>query len=137
MLASESFCQQHGISPIARIVGYAEATQDPYSFGTSPALAIQQLLQKHPEYTLDSIDLFEINEAFSVVTLANLKLLGIPHDCCNVFGGAVALGHPLGASGARIVCTLINALQNTNKNVGIAAVCHGGGGASAILIELL
>ena len=122
------------IKPLAKIISYADAAQVPEQFTTSPSVAIPKAL-KRARLTLEQVDLFEINEAFSVVALANCKILNIPTDKVNIFGGAVALGHPLGCSGARIVCTLISALRHEKKRIGCAAVCNGGGGASAIVIE--
>ena len=96
ILASGKFCTTNNILPIARIVAYAESTQESALFGISPALAIKKLISKQNKYTLGDIDLFEINEAFAVVTLANIKILGIPTEKCNILGGSVAIGHPLG-----------------------------------------
>lgn len=136
VVASESAVREHGLKPIAKILGWADAAQAPSKFTTSPALAIPKAL-KHAGISIDKVDAFEINEAFSVVALANMKLLGITEDKVNVHGGAVALGHPLGGSGARIVCTLIGVLQDTKGKIGCAGICNGGGGASAVVIEML
>ena len=133
-LASKQFCQNHQLTPIAFIHGYAECTQEKEKFGLSPELAIRKCLMKAGNIGIEQIDLFEINEAFSVVALANIKRLLISKDICNVLGGAVAIGHPLGASGARIICTLLTALSHFQKKTGIASICHGGGGATAILV---
>jgi acetyl-CoA C-acetyltransferase len=121
---------------LARIVASAEVSQDPILFTTSPAIAVKKALEK-ANLTLNDIDFFEINEAFSVVALANIEILGIDVNKVNVFGGAVALGHPLGCSGARIVTTLLSVLEHRKGRYGCASVCNGGGGASAIIIEYL
>ncbi|MBI4056778.1 MAG: acetyl-CoA C-acyltransferase [Elusimicrobia bacterium] len=120
--------------PLARIVGWATYSQEPEWFTTAPAGAIKALLQK-VGWDLKSVDLFEINEAFSVVTLAVCKLVGIPKEKVNVHGGAVALGHPIGASGARILTTLLFALKQKNLKRGVAAICLGGGEAVAVAVE--
>lgn len=122
------------LTPIAKILGWGEAAQAPSKFTTSPSLAIPKAL-KHAGITENQIDYYEINEAFSVVALANLKLLAIDAAKVNVNGGAVALGHPLGCSGARIVTTLANVLKQRGGKIGVAAICNGGGGASAMVIE--
>ena len=134
VLMSEVKARQLGITPIAEIKGYADAAHEPQWFTTAPAKALPKALAK-AGVSLDQIDLFEFNEAFSVVGLANIKLLDINPQSVNIYGGAVSLGHPLGCSGARILVTLINALQQKNKNLGAAAICNGGGGASAVVIE--
>lgn len=123
-----------GIKPLAVIKGYADAEQAPDDFTTSPTPAVQKALAK-AGLTVSDIDYTEINEAFSNVTMANTKLLGLDASKVNVFGGAVALGHPVGASGARIVCTLLSVLKHKDGKIGAAAICNGGGGASAIIIE--
>ncbi|MBZ6374971.1 MAG: hypothetical protein LBE67_08190 [Kocuria palustris] len=123
-----------GLKPIAKILGWGDAEQKPSKFTTAPALAIPKAL-KHAGVTQDSIDAFEINEAFSVVALANLKLLGLTEDKVNIHGGAVAIGHPLGASGARIVSTLLGVLNAKGGKLGCVGICNGGGGASALVIE--
>lgn len=125
-----------GLEPLARIVGYASAAKKPEWFTTAPADVIAKVLKKC-NLTLEEIDLFEINEAFAVVTLAVNKLLGIDNAKVNVHGGAVALGHPIGASGARILVTLLHALKQRNKKRGMAAICIGGGEASAVIVELM
>lgn len=122
------------LTPIAKILGWGESAQAPSKFTTSPSLAIPKAL-KHAGITKDQVDYYEINEAFSVVALANLKLLGIDAEKVNVNGGAVALGHPLGCSGARIVTTLVNVLKQRGGKIGAAGICNGGGGASAMIIE--
>lgn len=125
-----------GLKPLARILGYADAQQAPEWFTTAPAKAIPLALKRAGKQ-LSEVDFFEINEAFSVVSLANNQELGLSADQVNINGGAVALGHPLGASGARIVVTLINVLQQTHGKIGVAGICNGGGGASALVIENL
>ena len=134
ILASENYVQTYQVKPAARIIGYAEAEQDPTFFTTTPVLATEKLLAK-TNLTLDDIDFFEVNEAFAVVPLAYMKMLKIPQEKVNALGGAIALGHPLGNSGSRIIVTLLNVLKLNNAKYGIAAICNGGGGASAILIE--
>jgi acetyl-CoA C-acetyltransferase len=136
ILAGEDFVNAKNLKPIARIVAYAEAEQDPMFFTTTPVLATQKVLQK-ANLTLADIAYFEVNEAFAVVPLAYIKLLEIPTEKVNAFGGAVALGHPLGSSGSRIIVTLMNVLQTKKAKYGLAAICNGGGGASAIIIENL
>ena len=136
ILASEEALAKYGLKPIAEILSYGDAAQEPEWFTTAPAKAAPLTIQR-AGLTMDDMDLFEVNEAFAVVTLAFNKLLGIPVDKVNVHGGAVSLGHPLGASGARIVTTLINALQAHGKTTGCATLCNGGGGASAIVVKVL
>ncbi|KAL9527721.1 Acetyl-CoA acetyltransferase [Sphaerulina musiva] len=136
VLASEEYVQKHGLKPIAKILGWGDAAQNPSKFTTAPALAVPKAL-KHAGIKQEDVDAFEINEAFSVVALANMKLLGVTEDKVNLHGGAVALGHPLGASGARIVSTLLGVLREKKGKVGVAGICNGGGGASAIVIERL
>jgi acetyl-CoA C-acetyltransferase len=123
-----------GLKPLAKIISYADAEQDPKWFTTSPALAIPKALQK-ANLTAAAIDFFEFNEAFSVVGIVNTQLLKLDPQKVNVNGGAVSLGHPLGCSGARIVVTLVHVLQQQNGQYGAAAICNGGGGASAMIIE--
>lgn len=134
VLMSEEKAQSLGLKPLAYIKSYADAAQEPKWFTTAPAKALPKALDKAGLKTSD-IDFFEFNEAFSVVGLANAKILGLPNDKVNVNGGAVSLGHPLGCSGARIIVTLINVLEQNNAKLGAAAICNGGGGASAIVIE--
>ena len=136
ILASQEAVQRSGLKPIARIVAYADAEQEPAWFTTTPILATKKVLSK-AGLSLNDIDYFEVNEAFSVVALAFMKELEVPHDKLNVYGGAVSLGHPLGASGARIITTLLSVLRQKNGKLGLATICNGGGGASAIIIELL
>lgn len=134
ILMSEEKAIALGLKPLAYIKSYADAAQEPKWFTTAPAKALPKALDK-AGLTLSDVDFFEFNEAFSVVGLANAQILGLPNDKINVNGGAVSLGHPLGCSGARIVVTLINVLQQNNAKIGAAAICNGGGGASAIVIE--
>ncbi|WP_158963382.1 thiolase family protein [Myroides fluvii] len=134
LLASADAVATYNLKPIAKIIGYADAAQDPLWFTTAPALAIPKAL-KNTELTIEEIDLFEINEAYASVPLSVAQLLNIPLDRINIYGGAVALGHPIGASGARILVTLTHALQQENKRYGVAAICNGGGGATALVIE--
>jgi len=123
-----------GLKPLAYIKSYADAAQEPKWFTTTPALAVNKALKK-ANLTVEDVDYFEFNEAFSVVGLANAKILGINNTKLNVNGGAVSLGHPLGCSGARIIVTLLNVLEQNKAKIGVAAICNGGGGASAIVIE--
>ena len=134
VLMSEEKAKAMGLKPLAYIKSYADAAQEPKWFTTSPAKALPKALDK-AGLTVSDVDYFEFNEAFAVVGLANAKILGLDNDKVNVNGGAVSLGHPLGCSGARIIVTLINVLEQNNAKVGAAAICNGGGGASAIVIE--
>ena len=134
ILMSEEKAIALGLKPLAYIKSYADAAQEPKWFTTAPAKALPKALTK-AGLSIADIDYFEFNEAFSVVGLANTKILGIDNAKVNVNGGAVSLGHPLGCSGARIVVTLINVLHQNNAKIGAAAICNGGGGASAIVIE--
>jgi acetyl-CoA C-acetyltransferase len=136
VLASEAAVKKHGLKPIGKILGWGDAEQNPSKFTTAPALAMPKAL-KHANVELSAVDAFEINEAFSVVALSNMKILGISEDKVNVHGGAVALGHALGASGARITTTLLSVLKEKKGKVGCAGICNGGGGASAIVVESL
>lgn len=136
VLVSEHVLKERNLKPIAKILGWGDAAQNPSKFTTAPALAIPKAL-KHAGVSQDSVDAFEINEAFSVVALANMKLLGLTPNKVNLHGGAVALGHPLGASGARIVTTLLGVLREKKGKIGVAGICNGGGGASAVVIENL
>jgi len=136
VLVSEAYLKAHNLTPIAKILGWGDAAQNPSKFTTAPALAIPKAL-KHAGISTESVDAFEINEAFSVVALANMKLLGITEDKVNLHGGAVALGHPLGASGARITATLLGVLREKKGKIGVAGICNGGGGASALVVESL
>ena len=134
VLMSENKAKELGLNPIAEIIGYADAAQEPKWFTTAPAKALPLALSK-AGISQDDVDYFEFNEAFSVVGLANMKILGLQDDNVNVYGGAVSLGHPLGCSGARIVTTLLSVLDQENGTIGAAAICNGGGGASAIIIK--
>lgn len=134
VLMSEEKANALGLKILAYIKSYADAEQEPKWFTTSPAKALPKALDK-AGITISDVDYFEFNEAFSVVGLANTKILGLNNDKVNVNGGAVSLGHPLGCSGARIIVTLINVLEQNDAKIGAAAICNGGGGASAIVIE--
>ncbi|PHR46419.1 MAG: acetyl-CoA C-acyltransferase [Fluviicola sp.] len=134
ILASKEAVEKHGLKPIAKIVSYADAAQEPEWFTTAPSKALPIAIKK-AGLTNDQIDFWELNEAFSVVGLANIKLLGIDANKVDVNGGAVSLGHPLGNSGSRIIVTLINVLKQNGGKIGAAGICNGGGGASAMVIE--
>ncbi|WP_374458938.1 acetyl-CoA C-acyltransferase [Chryseobacterium taeanense] len=134
ILVSKEKMEELGLKPLAKIVSYADAAQAPEDFTTAPSKALPIALKK-AGLALTDIDFFEFNEAFSVVGLANNKILGLDASKVNVNGGAVAIGHPLGSSGSRIIVTLINVLKQNNGKYGAAAICNGGGGASAIVIE--
>lgn len=134
VLMSKEKAEELGVKPIAKIRGFADAEQDPIWFTTSPSLAIP-LAMKRAGVKKSDVNYYEINEAFSAVAIANKRQMELDYDQINVFGGAVALGHPLGASGARIIATLNNILTVKNANIGVAGICNGGGGASAIVIE--
>lgn len=134
ILASKKAIETYNLIPLAKVLSYADASQDPARFTTTPSLAIPKALQKCG-ISINKIEIFEINEAFSVVALANLKILGVSADKCNIYGGGVSMGHPLGSSGSRIVGTLVNAMTRENKKLGVASICNGGGGASAIVLE--
>ncbi|MDF2603728.1 acetyl-CoA C-acyltransferase [Sphingomonas sp.] len=136
VLTRESIAKANGQTPIARIVAHAAHAQEPAAFTTAPVGAIEKLLKK-AGWTIDEVDLFEINEAFACVAMFAMKDLGIPHDKINVNGGATALGHPIGASGARIITTLVAALKNQGKKRGVASLCIGGGEATALAVELV
>jgi acetyl-CoA C-acetyltransferase len=136
ILMSEKKMLSLGLKPIAKVLGYGDAQQAPEWFTTAPSEAIPKALH-HAGVKASDVDVYEINEAFSVVSLANNQLLGLEAEKVNVCGGAVALGHPLGASGARIVVTLLNVLQNKQARIGVAGICNGGGGASALVVERL
>ena len=134
VLMSETKAKELGIYPLAVITAHADAAQEPKWFTTAPAKALPKALAK-AGITMEDVDFFEFNEAFSVVGLANMKLLGLTDKNVNVNGGAVSLGHPLGCSGVRILITLLNVLQQNDAKTGAAAICNGGGGASAIIVE--
>lgn len=134
VLVSKEKAEELGLKPLAKIRGFADAATDPLWFTTAPALAIPKAI-KHAGLTAEDIDFYEINEAFAVVALANQRELKLHNDKVNVFGGAVSLGHPLGASGARIISTLNSVLHQKSGSIGVAGICNGGGGASALVIE--
>jgi len=134
VLMSADKAKELNINPIAKILSYADAAHEPKWFTTAPAKALPKALAK-ANISIDAVDYFELNEAFSIVGLANMKILGLKNDNVNVNGGAVSLGHPLGVSGARIVIALTSILKQNNAKIGAAAICNGGGGASALIIE--
>ncbi len=136
VVTSADYAEKNGLKPIARIIAQSTAAQEPEWFTTAPAKAIDIVLRR-ANMTVDDIDLFEVNEAFAAVALAAMKDVNIPADKLNVHGGAVALGHPIGASGARILVTLIHALQDRGQKRGLAAICIGGGEAAAMIVETL
>ena len=136
VLMSKDALIQRRISPIAKILSWSDGERDPVDFGIAPVVSIQRALTL-AGLSVSDIDLWEINEAFSAIVLANMKLLGdIPRDHVNILGGSVSLGHPLGCSGARIVCTLLTALKVRGMRTGCAAICNGGGGSTAIIVRL-
>jgi acetyl-CoA C-acetyltransferase len=134
ILMSSGKAAELGLKPLARIKSYADASQEPKWFTTAPAKALPKALDK-AGISIDDVDYFEFNEAFSVVGLANMKILGLNDSNVNVNGGAVSLGHPLGCSGVRILVTLLSVLEQNNAKIGAAAICNGGGGASAVVLE--
>ena len=134
VLMSEKKAKEMGLTPLAYVKSYADAAHEPEWFTTAPAKALPKALAK-AGLDIKDVDFFEFNEAFSVVGLANMKILGLDDSNVNVNGGAVSLGHPLGCSGARIMITLLNVLEQNNAKIGAAAICNGGGGASAMVIE--
>ncbi len=136
VLVSKEKAEELGLKPLAKIRGFADAATDPLWFTTAPALAIPKAL-KQAGLSAEDVDFYEINEAFAAVALANQKQLNLDMAKLNVFGGAVALGHPLGASGARIIATLNSVLHQKSGTIGVAGICNGGGGASALVIEKL
>ncbi|MEP4531502.1 MAG: acetyl-CoA C-acyltransferase [Cyclobacteriaceae bacterium] len=136
ILVSKEKVEELGLKPIGKILGFGDAAREPIWFTTAPSLAIPKAM-KHAGVEQSDVDFYEINEAFSVVAIANNKELGLDPNKVNVNGGAVALGHPLGASGARIIATLTSVLQQNSGKIGVAGICNGGGGASAIVIERL
>lgn len=123
-----------GLKPLAKIMSWADAAREPEKFTIAPSLAIPKALEK-AQIGINDVDFFELNEAFSVVGVANSRILGLNPEKVNVYGGAVSIGHPLGCSGARIVVTLINVLSRNSGKIGCAGICNGGGGASAICIQ--
>ena len=136
LIMSMEKADELGIKPLAKIISYADAAQDSEWFTTAPAKAVPIALNKG-KLDINDVDYFELNEAFSVVGIANMKILGLSKENVNVNGGAVSLGHPLGSSGSRIVVTLLNVLNQNSGKIGVAGICNGGGGASAIVIEKL
>jgi acetyl-CoA C-acetyltransferase len=136
VLARQSFADSHGLKPLARVLGYASFAREPEWFTLAPVGAMQKLLSQL-NWQAKDVDLYEINEAFAVVPMAAMKDLGLDHEKVNVNGGACALGHPIGATGARIMTTLLYALRARGKRRGIASLCIGGGEATAIAVELL
>ena len=136
LLVSKEKAKELGLKPLARIVGFADAAQDPMWFTTTPSIAIPKAIE-HAGLNKNDIGYYEINEAFAAVAIANNIKLGLDPEKVNVNGGAVSLGHPLGSSGSRIITTLINVLDQNKSNIGVAGICNGGGGASAIVIEKL
>lgn len=134
VLMSAEKAKELNLNPLAKIVSYADAAHEPKWFTTAPAKALPKALAK-ANISIDDVDYFELNEAFSIVGLANMKILNITDDKVNVNGGAVSLGHPLGVSGARIVIALTSILKQNNAKIGAAAICNGGGGASALILE--
>ncbi len=134
ILTSAEHAKAHGLKPTAKIIAYTTYAHEPEMFTTAPIISIQMALER-AKMKLSDIDLFEINEAFAVVPIAAQKKLGIPTDKLNVMGGAIALGHPIGMSGTRIIMTLINALRRANKKIGLASICIGGGEATSMIIE--
>ena len=133
---SKDKADELGIHSICRIITHSSVAHEPLYFTTAPGKAITKVLKKSG-LTIEDIDLFEINEAFSNVTLAAMREHSIPHDKVNIHGGAVSLGHPIGASGARILVTLISALQKKQKKRGLATLCIGGGEAAALIVEII
>jgi acetyl-CoA C-acetyltransferase len=136
VMMRRSAAEKRGLAPIATVVAHATHSQEPAWFTTAPVEAIRKLLQK-ANWSAKQVDLYEINEAFAVVTLAAMKEHGLPHEKVNVHGGACALGHPIGASGARVVVTLIGALRKYGLKRGVASLCIGGGEATAMAVELV
>lgn len=134
LLASKEAVEKYNLKPLVKIISYADAAQAPEWFTTSPSIAITKALER-ANLSINAIDFFEINEAYSAVVLANQKILDLDSTKINIYGGAVAMGHPLGASGARIICTLISVLKQEGGKYGVASICNGGGGASAIVVE--
>jgi acetyl-CoA C-acetyltransferase len=136
VLMREDMAVEKGLKPIAKIIEHATNAHEPNWFTTAPVGAIEKIFQK-TGWTVDDVDVFEINEAFAVVTMAAMKDLNIPHSKVNIHGGACALGHPIGASGARILVTLLSALKRVGGQKGIATLCIGGGEAVAVAVEMV
>jgi acetyl-CoA C-acetyltransferase len=136
VLVSGAYARKHNLKPIARIRGFADAQKKPVEFTTAPSVAIPRAM-KAAGVSASDVSYYEINEAFSVVALANIKILNLDPSRVNAFGGSVALGHPLGSSGSRIIVTLLNVLNSKQGTIGVAGICNGGGGASAIVVERL
>ena len=134
VLMSKEKCEELGLKAIAKIIAFADASQEPKWFTTTPTNALEKVLKK-AKIDKSNIDFWELNEAFSVVGIANIKKLGIDKNKVNIHGGAVSIGHPLGCSGARIIVTLLNILEQKNGKIGAAGICNGGGGASAMIIK--
>ena len=136
IVMSEATAKNLGFSPLARIIGYGDAAQSPQDFTTTPALAVREALKAcSSKLLLQDIEYHEINEAFAVVALANMRLMNLDISRVNVYGGSVALGHPIGMSGARILGNLIKVLEDNDATIGCASICNGGGGGSAVIIE--
>jgi acetyl-CoA C-acetyltransferase len=135
VIARESAAKERGLAPVAKIVGLTAHAQEPRAFTTAPVGAIEKLLEQ-TGWKADDVDLWEVNEAFACVTMFAMKDIGIPHEKINVNGGGTALGHPIGASGTRIIVTLLNALKQQGKKRGIASLCIGGGEATAVAVEM-
>lgn len=136
LLASGEAVRKYKLQPLAKIISYSDAAQAPEKFTTAPSLALPKALQL-AGLSMDDMDFFEINEAYAAVIIANQRLMELPVSKVNIYGGAIAMGHPLGASGARILCTLLSVLQQEGGRYGAAAICNGGGGASAMVLENL
>ena len=136
VVTSAEYAEKNGLKPLARIVAQATAAQEPEWFTTAPALAMD-IAMKRAGMTVNEIQLFEINEAFAAVAMAAMRDVNIPHEKMNIYGGAVALGHPIGSSGARILVTLIHALKQRGEKYGMAGICIGGGEAAAMIVEVL
>ena len=136
VMMRESTAKKLGVAPLARVVGHTQHAQEPSWFTTAPVGAMQKLLDK-TGWSVDQVDLFEINEAFAVVTMAAMADLKLPHEKVNIHGGATALGHPIGASGARLIATLVGALRKTGGKRGVASLCIGGGEAVALALEMV
>lgn len=136
VLMSGEKMKELGLKPLAKVLSYADAAQEPVWFTTTPSKALPKAIDK-ANLSIGDIHYFEINEAFAVVALANMKELNLSHEQVNVFGGGVSIGHPIGCSGARIMCTLISVLKHKEGKIGAAGICNGGGGASAMVIELM